>query len=179
MYPSPPPTVMGINKKAPETMWQLSQYNQTLKSATQIVFSWASGSSIRLTKYLNLFEQVIPWNFIQTTPILSLCIFLPCSLGSIENVCVLTKKIINDKKSYRVVNNFFVQLLHAPAFDIVLRVSRKNCNAANIFYHIERHIWDSTHQCKVSNAVRLPNSSTCKTRNRNRLRSLNSKILLK
>lgn len=107
MYPSPPLTVMGMNKKAPETMWQLSQYDPTLKSATRIVFSWGSGSSIRLTKYLHLFEQVIPWNFIQTTPILSLCIFLPCSLGSIKNVCVLTKKIINDKKSYRVVNNFF------------------------------------------------------------------------
>ena len=93
-------------------------------------------------------------------------------------VC-LQKKLLMIKKKFIGQLTFFLQLFHAPAFDIVLRVSRKKCNAANIFQHMKRHNWDSTRQCKVSNAERLPNSKTCKIRNRNRLRSLNSKILLK
>ena len=88
--------------------------------------------------------------------------------------------IIYDKNSSRVVNNFFYPTSACTCLWYHAKSQRKKkCNSANIFWHIERHIWDSAHQCKVSNAVRLPNSSTCKTRNRNRLRSLNCKILLK
>lgn len=92
MYPSPSPTVMDVSEKAVESLWQVSQYNPNLKSATQMIFSWASGSSIRLTKYLNLFEQTTPWNFIETTPVLSLCIFIPAAWEVLKMFVYFKKK---------------------------------------------------------------------------------------